>query len=194
MQRQDKRRGDRDERVIIRPARVEDSSSIARVHVDSWRTTYRGIVPQAYLDGLSYGAREQWWREGLARVADRSLGLFTLVAESEAGQIVGFAGGGPVRHDHGDYRPFDGELQAVYLLQQEQGRGVGTQLVREVAGLLRTDGRRSMMLWALEGNPACRFYGRLGGVVVFRREVPVSGALLPEVAYGWPDIERLVAP
>ena len=36
--------------VIIRPDDVSDAVAIARVHVDSWRTTYAGIVPDDYLD------------------------------------------------------------------------------------------------------------------------------------------------
>ena len=33
-----------DERTI-RPAVVEDASAIAQVHVESWKTTYKGIFP-----------------------------------------------------------------------------------------------------------------------------------------------------
>lgn len=40
--------------MIIRKANFNDISSIAKVHVDTWKTTYKGIVPNDYLESLSY--------------------------------------------------------------------------------------------------------------------------------------------
>lgn len=41
----------------IRKANRDDAPGIAKVHVDSWRTTYKGIIPQSFLDELSYEQR-----------------------------------------------------------------------------------------------------------------------------------------
>ena len=49
----------------IRRATIHDASGIAKVHVDSWRTTYTGIVPQEYLDSLDYAARTELWKRQL---------------------------------------------------------------------------------------------------------------------------------
>ena len=49
----------------IRPATAGDAAALARVHVDSWRTTYRGIVPDEALAHLSYERREQLWANQL---------------------------------------------------------------------------------------------------------------------------------
>jgi hypothetical protein len=38
----------------LREARQQDAGAIAHVHVDSWRTSYRGIVPEGFLTGMSY--------------------------------------------------------------------------------------------------------------------------------------------
>ena len=38
--------------ITIRPATAADAAQIARVRVDCWRSTYRGLVPDAYLDGM----------------------------------------------------------------------------------------------------------------------------------------------
>ncbi len=51
--------------MIIRKAELKDISGIAKVHVDSWRTTYKGIVPDSFLDNLSYENREQIWKRGI---------------------------------------------------------------------------------------------------------------------------------
>jgi hypothetical protein len=48
---------------VIRQATVDDSGAIARIQVDTWRTTYRDIVPQDYLDAMEVVPRAQYWRE-----------------------------------------------------------------------------------------------------------------------------------
>lgn len=48
--------------MLIRPARMADADAIARVHVDSWRTTYPGIVPDDYLATMSYEQRSGVWQ------------------------------------------------------------------------------------------------------------------------------------
>jgi len=43
--------------LAIRPAKPEDASAIAKVHVDAWRETYLHIVPQEHLDKLTYAEK-----------------------------------------------------------------------------------------------------------------------------------------
>jgi L-amino acid N-acyltransferase YncA len=95
--------------MVIREAAVEDVPGIARVHVDSWRTTYKGIVPQRIINGFTYEMREELWRRELA--PDNA--SFVYVAE-EGGQIVGFASGGPAREEEAPDHA--GQLYAIYLL------------------------------------------------------------------------------
>ena len=45
----------------IRKASKEDIKHVSRVYVDSWRTTYRGLVPDDYLKELSYEEAEKRW-------------------------------------------------------------------------------------------------------------------------------------
>ncbi len=93
--------------MILRGAGLADAPSIARVHVDTWRTNYRGIVPEDTLTQLSYEERERGWSQILSSSVDS--GQFTYVAEDELGQIVGFVRGGPERTSDLVYQ---GELQA----------------------------------------------------------------------------------
>ena len=44
--------------IRIREANPADAGPMARVHVDTWRTAYAGILPAGHLEGLvevSYG-------------------------------------------------------------------------------------------------------------------------------------------
>lgn len=163
---------------MIREARPEDAAAIARVHVDSWRTTYRGLVPDEVLANLRYDERENNWI-GILRDQTK----FTYVADENG--VVGFANGGPERSKTVDY---DGELYAIYLLESHQRRGIGRALVSAFAGRLAKEGYRSMLVWVLVDNPFRKFYEALGGVEVKRKKHRVHGVMLDEVSYGWKEI------
>ncbi len=79
--------------VTIREAVPADAPAIARVHVDVWRTTYRGIVPDDYPRTLPYKDRESMW----TRVLTATDSQVVFVAEDEHGEVIGFANGGPER-------------------------------------------------------------------------------------------------
>jgi len=169
----------------IRQPTIHDASGIAKVHVDSWRTTYSGIVPQEYLDSLDYAARTAAWRDQLARAE-----AHFLIAE-DAGVICGFICGGKVREP---ISTCDAEIYAIYLLVEYQNRGIGRNLMRNLAKSLMQIGFRSLAVWVLEKNPACGFYARLGGERLAEKPIEIGGAQLIEVAYGWKSIHDVVQP
>lgn len=172
---------------IIRPARVEDASGIARVHVDSWRTSYRGIVPDEVLATLSYEQREEVWRRGLSNTTRKR---FDFVAEDEQGRIVGFVSGGPLRDGDPSY---ESELHAIYLLKEAQGRGIGRRLTKTFVERLVATGSDSMLLWVFAENySARRFYEAMGGQVVSSQPMEIGGILLEEVSYGWKMLRSIL--
>jgi len=171
----------------IRTATVDDAPGMARVHVDTWRAAYRGILPADFLDALSYEARTQRWCENLAQAGPQQ---FTLVAEDDSGELVGFARGGPERDGMPGY---DGEIYAVYVLAQHQRRGIGRQLMSTSARHLMELGFRAAVVWALEANRRARsFYEILGGKLIDRKMVTIADAPQVEVAYGWLNLAELV--
>jgi len=172
--------------VHIRTATVHDAAAIAYVHVESWRTTYQGIVPDDFLARLSYEQREQFWHQILTEPGSHTI---VYIAEDERGKVIGFASGGPERSGDPLYT---GELYAIYVLAQYQGQGVGRQLVIPLVHRLLQEGMRAMLLWVLAENPARKFYERLGGQPVYEKPVTIGGMPLLEVAYGWQDVQTLV--
>ena len=169
-------------RTIIRPAKPADAQAIARVHLASWRTTYRGIVPDAYLASLSVDQRTAMWANALARSGG---GRSVHVAEDEAGTIVGFATGGPERTDHPSFR---GELHAIYVLAEHQRQGLGRRLLLPVVVALIDAGITSLLAWVLADNPSRRFYESLGGTPIAEQRIDIGGASLTEVAFAWPTL------
>lgn len=171
-------------RMLIREATERDAAAIARVQVDSWRTTYTGIVLDSYIASLTYSSREERWQQFLAASDEH----FAFVADA-GNKIVGFASGGVNRDDD---KIFQGELYAIYLLEQYQRRGVGRLLVKAVAGRLLRNDMSSMKVWVLAENPFRAFYEALGGKYVSEKEIVIGGASLLEVAYGWNKLNALL--
>ena len=172
--------------MIIRAAQPTDAVAIAKVHVDSWRTTYKGIVPDDFLAALSYEQRTHMWRPLLSQSPPRS---FVYVAEAASGQVIGFASGGPERGGDPDY---SGELYAIYLLGVYQRHGLGRHLTSTLVQRLVQVGMPSLLLWVLAANPCRGFYEALGGQRLYDQQVLIGGASLVEVAYGWRDARALI--
>ena len=172
--------------MVIREAKEIDASSIAKVVVDTWRTTYTSIVPQNYLDSLSYQNTTNRWQERLSNTPKLWPGWFTYIAVDENGHVIGFSGGGP---SNGYNLPFSGELGFIYLLKSQQRQGIGRQLAVAVALRLKKQGHNSMLVWVFSANPYRAFHESLGGRPVAERESDKYGASILETAYGWQDLE-----
>jgi GNAT superfamily N-acetyltransferase len=172
----------------IRDATLADAPTIARIHVDSWRATYRGLMPDDLLAGLSYEGRRRMWVQEIT-AANEGRGCVVVADEGGAG-IVGFSHGTRCQGDWG----YDGELIAIYLSEGHQGRGLGKALFLAVADRLAAQGMGSMLLWVLDTNTSGRgFYEAMGGVLAGEKTEEWSEATLHEVAYGWPDLALLQA-
>jgi ribosomal protein S18 acetylase RimI-like enzyme len=173
--------------MIVRAATRDDAAAIAHVHIETWRTAYRGIVPDDILAGLSYERRLQRWTEILGRPADRRSGNFVAAADD---RVVGFVSGGPERDGDPLYK---GELYAIYVLMAYERRGLGRLLTHAVAAMLVEAGFDSMLVWVLSDNIAARrFYEALGGTALREKPADIFGLTLPEVSYGWTDLDELV--
>jgi ribosomal protein S18 acetylase RimI-like enzyme len=167
----------------LRPAKLEDAPGIAKVHVDSWRSTYKGLIAEEYLAALSYERRTQAWSQNISNLQN---GRFLFIAETRPGEIVGFVSAGP---EHEGDPLYQAELDAIYLLQAAQGQGLGRKLVDMAMRALCQRGFSCMLLWVLKDNlPARKFYAALGGEYLRERPIKIGTQVLIEVAYGWKNI------
>ncbi|MEO8608236.1 MAG: GNAT family N-acetyltransferase [Chloroflexota bacterium] len=170
----------------LRPAQLADIEEIARVQVETWRTTYKGIMPDELLANLTVESRLEIWRGPLSNPDSPSI---IYVAEAD-GQIIGFAAGGPERSGHALYKV---EIYAIYLLQAYQGRGIGRALMQAVVGRLIDKGFTAMLIWVAAKNPATHFYAALGGQPFASKTESFGGGEVEEIAYGYDDISKILA-
>lgn len=166
--------------VIVRAATSADVEAIARVHVESWRSAYRGLLPDDYLDGLSVERRTEVWRRLVADVGD-DRGVLVL---DDQGIVVGFSHYAQSRDDDADLRA--GEVTSTYLLASHWRRSGGSQLLEAALGRLRDAGCHRAALWVLEGNErASAFYEAHGWVADGSSKVDNRGTVeLHETRYG----------
>lgn len=173
--------------MIIHDATVEDATGIAKVHVSSWQTSYKGLMPDEAIAARSIEQRQSMWERILGDEESQSINL---VAEIE-GKIVGFASGGSLQ-DAVD--GFDGELYAIYLLQDAQGKGIGRKLMQTLATRMHRAGYQNLILSVLKNNTKSRgFYEKMGGTLLGESEYQVTeDVTLKTIQYGWKDIRTLV--
>ena len=139
----------------MRPARPEDRAAAARAHLEAFRATYRGILAEAFLEHLEEPRFPAKFDRALAD--PRSLAL---VAE-DGGRVVGVGYAGPSREP--GYP--GGEVYAIYLLPEAQGRGLGRALFEEALRFLKETGQTPVWVWVIETNERARgFYRQMGGV------------------------------
>ncbi|OIB02851.1 GCN5 family acetyltransferase [Paenibacillus sp. LC231] len=169
----------------IRHANEQDAAGIANVHVNSWKTTYKGIVEDRFLENLSAADRIEGWRRKLANMPeDEQL----LVIADEDGKVYGFMSYGMEREQK---ISDEGELYAIYLLKEIQGMGWGRELFARLKEFLQKNGYRSLLVWVLEGNSAEHFYKHMGGQERRRKKIVIGGKTHTEVALLWSSIDRI---
>ena len=174
--------------IHIRLATLADAPGIAKVNVDSWRSTYAGIVANDFLAALSYDRSTKKWADYLN---DPETARNLYVAETDRGEIIGFVSAGPERAGDPAYH---GEVYAIYLLKEAQGQGTGRKLIRAAMRGLQERGFTSMLLWVLKDNlPSRKFYEAVGGEYLREKPIEIGGQVLTEVAYGYRDLHALTS-
>lgn len=140
--------------ITVRPAVPSDAAAMARVHVASWRSTYRGMMPDAMLDDPGFVARrEGFWTTALTD--ERFASNRVSVAEQD-GEVVGVAMSGPVTNAE----PGVLHLYVLYLLDGHHGSGAGSALLDAVISPTE-----QAVLWVADPNPRAQAFYRKRGFV-----------------------------
>lgn len=168
--------------VDFRPARRSDLAQVAAVHVDSWRRSFAGIVPSAFLASMSVEKRLKAYSE---RSCDEEYTM--LVAEHSIAGIIGFADFGTPKLP-GD---FDSQIFSFYFLPEYQRKGLGERLFRHCVRRIVDSEGQSLCLDSLEVSPYRQFYEKMGGSVVGSDAHKLGDEDFETVIYGWDDISKI---
>jgi len=157
---------------MIRPADLPDADAIATIHVRTWQSTYRDLLPTDYLARLSVSQRKAFWEDELRHARSR-----ILVFEDNH-RVCGWISAGASRDadSHGAQ-----EIYAFYVEPEQQRRGIGTHLLTAAEASLPTSG--DLTIWVLSGNHgALAFYESRGYVSDgFTKQLTLGGTSLTDV-------------
>ena len=165
--------------IKYRQANIADIPSVAKVHVQSWRESFKGIVPQSYLDKMSEEKRKLAFEKAFT-----IKGYKMFVAEDPKHGIVGFADCGESRYN----KLVEGELYAIYLLKDFQRKGIGKLLFSLVIRGLVANGKNSISLVCLEKSPYKYFYEKLNGKLHQKDVTLIEGLEFVTLTYIWKDV------
>jgi len=173
--------------VLLRDATIADAETIARLHTESWRRTYRGMMRDEFLDGGALENRRHVWHE---RLTVSRADQYVCVAEDAStliGFVCAFAKEDPV---WGSY------IDNLHVAYASHRRGVGRALMRHVGQwLCGVCPDHGVYLWVMEANaPARAFYERLGAAHAGTIDLmDPGGGHAPNCRYVWPRPQLLAS-
>lgn len=173
--------------IVVRSVRPTDASQVARVHVDTWKEAYAGLLDSGFLDGMTAARMTRHWRRALDE-KKRNLddGVFVAATDRE---VVAFV---TVSACRDVFAPWEAEITMLYVLDDYRGAGIGRALMKAAADHALSRGMFSGGLWVLRDNLHARgFYEALGGDRCGRKMDTVGGRSVPLVGYSWAEIAAL---
>lgn len=146
--------------MIFREATAADALAIAWLHAESWRSTYRGIFSEDFLNNHVHEEQKNAWQ---ARFSGGESGPFFVLLAENGGLLAGFACMFPE-----DDPVWGSYLDSLHVAPGLTGQGIGRALLSEVVRRLEKNGTRGgLYLWVVEQNHSAReFYEKAGGTVV----------------------------
>ena len=135
------------------PPRPPTRRAIAQVRVDAWRTTYRGMIPDAYL--AAHEGRGQHGAVGQA-CSPRRRTPPTRSSPRSTASVTGFASGCMLAG--AEARPRTPSCPRSTSCATRSARGIGRRLVAAVAAAQRAHGATGLIVWVIAGNKAARAF------------------------------------
>jgi len=161
---------------MIRYAIPEDAKSISDIRINGWKSAYRGIVEDEYLNNMDY---ENGYNRFYERLSNKKDNERIVVYEDENKNILGFA----VFVNLSDPE-YDCELQGLYIEPNNKGKGIGSQLMNYVISYFKNNNKKTMIVYCLKENHDSRkFYEKHNGILCGEEDKEIGGNILRVVGY-----------
>ena len=154
--------------IQVRRAVSQDADALCDAHVAAWRSAYRGLFPDEYLDSDEFEtARRNGWRQ--TRWLHNDTVMFAGLIDDD---VLGF---GHVGQSDGEDSSL-GEVFGFYVHPQAWGSSLAPQLMQACHDQLAKMGFGSAVLWVLRDNPLRPPVLRKGRLATHRKRWCVGGA------------------
>jgi ribosomal protein S18 acetylase RimI-like enzyme len=171
--------------IEYRMAQLSDAEQVAALHAQSWRRTYRGNFPDAFLDGDVFENRRGVWRERLTTPTPNQLVCVAVEDTDIRGFVCAYGA------HHAEYGSL---IDNLHVTSDHKRQGIGGALMRQAGSWLMSayaDARVYLWVWELNAT-ARRFYEGLGARNAGVFEVANSvGGTSRNCRYFWERPDRL---
>ena len=169
--------------IIIRNAKKEDLWSVSSINVKAWKSAYRGIVDDEFLNDLKV-------EDKYNKILKEYNGKGIIIAEIN-NEVVGFCRYTINNLFSQDLNDIDCELCAIYVKPDMKRQGIGKTLFYYVTKEQKENNNKNMILWCLKENYNSRkFYEKMGGILYGEKEIEIGEKKYKEVGYRY-DLSKI---
>lgn len=163
--------------LVIRNATVNDITEVAKLHIDSWNKTYKGIIDQDYLDTMKNNLDKRTQR------MKNEFNLRKMIVATIDDEIVAFSEF-TLTNEFSKDLDIDCELCGLYVKNEYIGTGIGSIVFNYVKNTFIKNNKKKMGLWCIkENNNAINFYKSKGGIQVAEKKFELAGKEYSKIAF-----------
>jgi len=174
------------DKYLIKYAGLKDYEGIAKVHVDTWISSYKGIISDRRLRSMSYEKSGKKWFDIISACADDK--KETVLSAFDKNEPVGFCHFGRLKRKSELLNGFEGEIKAIYILKDHQKKGLGGKLIKKITQIFKNNGIDSFIAWVLKDNSSADFYVKTGAELITETDLTIGEQTLKGLCFGWRNI------
>ena len=162
--------------INIRDIKKEDIPQVVDIQISGWRTAYKGIIDDEYLENMNYEERIKMRQKDYKEIG-------FIVAEHD-NEVVGFCRYTDNMEKTPETPEVDCELRALYVKPELKHNGIGKKMFQYAVNEFKNIGKTKMVLWCLKDNVLARkFYEKMGGIIIKERLIHIGNRDYEEVAF-----------
>lgn len=170
--------------ITYRKATISDAYGIEYVAAHSWKETYKGYMPDEYLENRIHTIEQK-----IERATNLLKNTNTYYVAEVNNKVVGILHYKESQNDN--YKDY-GYLESIYVLKDYQGKGIGKELFKIAIKGLIDMGYNKMYLECLQGNDTINFYKKYGGKVINTVDFPIKDFTVKADIVEFIDIKELI--
>lgn len=162
---------------MIRKATRQDSNIIANLIISGWKTAYKGLIDNNFLNNMPEDSIKYRWSKVIKNENNNDI-VYVYEENNKILGVIRF--GDPVDTDS----KFDSEVLALYVEPKLKGNGIGTKLLNFAKEYFIKNNKTKMVIWCLNNNiPSMKFYEKRGGKSFGTRKAVINNIELEEVGF-----------
>lgn len=161
--------------ICIRQAQSRDINKIAKIKADGWKSAYKGIVDDGFLNSMSVSKQIDMIK---------NYSSDTMFVAEKDNEVLGFCRIYDYNEPVYDDKEIDCEIREIYVNPSFKRMGIGSALFHFTKEYFSQKGKWKLYLGCLKDNHSARkFYEKMGGIPSSGKEIDIGGKLYPIVDF-----------